>query len=257
MASVEESAAGADFVLRCTVEQVRASGVAALEASDQTAVVRVDQVLHAPAALSDLEGAEVTVQLAQAGGLEQGEEVVLSANALLFGERLAVQEVAHEAVTEGHEALAARVGQARTAAVDQGMRDRVARANVIVSGRVADIRVPQEPVAAIAAAGEAAAPGPQSEHDPHWREAVISVDKTIKGEPPAETTVLFPASEDVAWVGVPKLAAGQEGVFLLHRDVDVPQLAPAAAAEVHTALSPLDVLPKDEEGRVQRLVRQA
>jgi hypothetical protein len=257
MASVEEAAAGADFVLRCTVEQVDASGVAALEASRQTAVVRVEQVLHAPPAVSDLEGAEVTVQLAQAGSLKQGEEVVLSANALLFGESLAVQEVAHHAVSEDHEALAARVGDARAAAADQEMQDRVARANVIVSGRVADVRIPPEPVAAIAAATETGAAESQSEHDPHWREAVITVDKTIKGEPPAETTVLFPASEDVAWVGVPKLAAGQEGVFLLHRNVEVPQLATAAAAEAHTALSPLDVLPKEEEQRVQRLVGQS
>lgn len=50
-----------------------------------------------------------------------------------------------------------------------------------------------------------------SEHNPEWQEAIVEVQETLKGPAGAsEIVVRFPASQDIMWVGYPKLKAGQE-----------------------------------------------
>jgi hypothetical protein len=62
--------------------------------------------------------------------------------------------------------------------------------------------------------------GPISEHRPIWQIATLEVQEALKGNasPGSNVDVVFQASMDVAWVGWPKLHAGQDGVFLLQRD---------------------------------------
>ena len=71
--------------------------------------------------------------------------------------------------------------------------------------------------------------------------------------------VRFPGSRDVAWVGTPRFAAGQEGTFLLHKDVTTG--AGMAKWEgkplpAYTALHKIDVLPKEEAAHVRELLRK-
>ena len=77
-----------------TVQRVGESRVAGVAADERTAVVRVDQVLHAPDALARLAGSDVTVQLAaDAEILQPGQRAAFFADAVAFGETLAVSEV--------------------------------------------------------------------------------------------------------------------------------------------------------------------
>lgn len=90
---------------------------------------------------------------------------------------------------------------------------RFAAADVVVSGRVGQLR------AAAPRTQRGALPGPITEHDPQWREAVVEVTAVHKGRRvPRSIRVRFPASTDVAWARAPKLHAGQQGTFLLKRD---------------------------------------
>jgi hypothetical protein len=90
---------------------------------------------------------------------------------------------------------------------------RLAAADVVVSGRVAEVR------AAVPRATRGTIRAPITEHDPQWQEAVVQVTAVHKGRRvPRSIKVRFPASTDVAWARAPKLHAGQEGTFLLKRD---------------------------------------
>ncbi len=56
-----------------------------------------------------------------------------------------------------------------------------------------------------------------SEHDPDWGGATITAETAEKGAHYVSTEeVLFPRSMDVAWVHVPKMKAGDRGLWLLH-----------------------------------------
>src|SRR5262249_23920420 len=124
------------------------------------------------------------------------------------------------------------------------------RADLIVTGRVRSVRIP-------AAEAQARATGMASgrtterisEHAPIWHEAVIDVDEAHKGsEGRKQVIVRFPSSTDVRWYQAPKFHAGQEGVFLLHKQQIPATRAKAAAftplqAPEYTALNASDFQP--------------
>src|SRR5206468_5301908 len=125
------------------------------------------------------------------------------------------------------------------------------RADLIVTGRVTSVRVPAAEAKAKAMAGGRTTER-ISEHAPMWQEAVIDVDATHKGrERRKQVVVRFPSSTDVRWYHAPKFHAGQEGVFLLHK-----QQVPAARAKAasltalkppeYTALHPGDFQPLEQ-----------
>jgi hypothetical protein len=124
----------------------------------------------------------------------------------------------------------------------------------VVTARVAQVRaVPEQLAAAVRGM-----PGPVSEHDPMWMEAVLDVESVLKGTtPPAPVVVVFPASIDVMWVNAPKFHAGQEATLMLHTDqvpaAQVPETLAATFPSVYTALEPGDVLPKEQSGRLRSL----
>ena len=90
---------------------------------------------------------------------------------------------------------------------------RFAAADVVVSGRVSEVRAhPPRPT-------RGKLQLPITEHEPQWREAVVQVTAVHKGRRvPRSIRVRFSASTDVAWARAPKLHAGQQGTFLLERD---------------------------------------
>ena len=90
-----------------------------------------------------------------------------------------------------------------------------------------------------------------SEHAPLWQEAVIAVDEVHKGgRARKQVVVRFPSSSDVRWYQAPKFHAGQEGVFLLHKQQAGGARAKAMGAplkgEQYTALHPEDFQPLDQ-----------
>ena len=214
-------------------------------------MVAVEEVLHAPDAMTGFGGQEVTVRLAAPGSVSEGQRATFFTTVLAFGDSLGLAELEHQPAEE-EVSLAGRVTDARASAAEQRMQDQVNRADVIVSGRVTDVRQP--PAASVLAPG---AETPVSERDPQWMEAVVAVNSSSR---PAggETVVLFPSSMDVAWARAPKLQVGHEGVYLLHSQAPTPELAPALRAggpAVYTALDPLDVQPSEEIDHLRQLFR--
>ena len=77
-----------------TVERLGASTMTDVPIDNHTAVVRVDQVLHAPDAFTALAGTPITVQLAAKPALpKEGEQDVFFTNGVAFGASIAVAEV--------------------------------------------------------------------------------------------------------------------------------------------------------------------
>ena len=189
----------------------------------QAGVVRVDQVFEKPVAVSLEKGDSVMVLPARAGGgsLNPGLHATFYTRGWIYGQGITVREVGHETIGPQ---LAAAVGSTGTAQQDLVTRARqqvndadlkacIQAAAMVVVGRVEQLR----PMAY----GAPARPRPKrfTEHDPNWQEAIILVDEGLKGATAGERVVVrFPSSRDVAFVATPRLAAGQEGTFLLQKD---------------------------------------
>jgi len=99
-----------------------------------------------------------------------------------------------------------------------------------------------------------------TEHDPDWQEAIIQVEAGLKGARAGEQVVVrFPGSSDVAWVGTPRFAVGQEGTFLLHKDSTTgspSSMLAGRSVPAYTALHKLDVLSKQDATRVRALIKK-
>lgn len=236
----------------------------------------VETVLRAPHALADSAGNDVLVVLPRGDQLKPGERSTFYSNPVRWGELVTVQATARVPVAAP--TAGARRGRSVAATppafeslADQKLREQVAKADVVVSGIVSAVRLPDQPATPPRARRGVATPAPPrkiSEHDPMWREAVIDVKATHKGETPKQLLVRFPKSNDVRWKHAPKFQPGEEGVFLLRQD-QVAQPATATAPRAgrrsataaaapdasYTALTPTDVQPLDREEQIKNLIR--
>ncbi len=244
-----------DIIFIGTVTQVGAVAAPEVPASNRTVVIRVDNVLEKPAAVALAAGDSVTVETVRAGSLKPGTQATFYTTGWIFGRGVAVREVGHEpgrspVVASVQEAAVAR---ARLDVNDADLKAHIDRAAMVVEGRVQQVR-PAELTAA------PARPRRITEHDPQWQEAIIQVQDGIKGAQPGEQVVVrFPGSHDVAWVGTPKFAEGQEGTFLLH--VDSTTGSPHAmiagrSVPAYTALHKVDVLSRQDATRVRALIKK-
>ena len=104
---------------------------------------------------------------------------------------------------------------------------RFAAADVVVSGRVSEVRAhPPRPT-------RGKLQLPITEHEPQWREAVVQVTAVHKGRRvPRSIRVRFSASTDVAWARAPKLHAGQHFFF-----------NDTANTEIYTIIDVVDPMP--------------
>ena len=204
-----------------TVQQLGAATMADLPVDDHTAVVVVDQVLQAPPAFAGLAGSHVTVQLAAGDLPDVGNQYAFFANALAFGDSLAVTEVGRvsESGIAPHLAVSnAPDGEQPIASLQAGIdADRLsahadAAAAVVVAG-VTKL--------------EKVGPSIRSEHDPDWWVATLQVHHIERGTVPDVLTVAYANSLDVRWRRSPKPRAGQSGLWLLHNSIEpVSQYAP-------------------------------
>ncbi|MEU1289320.1 hypothetical protein [Kitasatospora sp. NPDC005856] len=210
-----------------TVTRVGGTSLAAVPAEardDRTAVVRVDQVLHAPEAFGQLAGSEVTVQLSpDEGRMAVGGRAAFFTQGMVYGEGLGVTEVGRlpaEAV-QHHVSLAATTADEQPfTSVQREIRHQdlaahADEADAVVVGTVAGLR----------RVGRA---GRRSEHSPDWWLASIDVTQVESGPLGKGTVpVLYPNSRDAHYYRVPKPEAGQEGLWLLHAtQEDQRELAP-------------------------------
>lgn len=230
------------FVFEATIDEGGRSTVADIPVDDHTVVVRVDRVLHSPAALARAAGSEVTVQLLEGSAVPApGERAVLFTSTLAFGQGIALREVGRTTPeAPGPSIMAAglaatlpgaRAGrshpvlEASQRLADEGLREHADGAAAAVIGTVTGI----EKAGAFVAA----------EHDPDWWRAIIQVDHAEKGDVGEQVEVLFPNSADVMWARVPKPRAGQHGLWLLHAtsgaDADLAPYALLDSDDAHPA----------------------
>lgn len=245
--SIDELFDQADIVFRGTVRQVGASTMDEVPGSDDTAVVVVDEVLHARAESSGLAGSAVTVVLAE--GVRAGQHLVFFAVAWLFGSGIAVREVGRAPVGRASEARA----MVRRVADDKARRDlrrHIDDSDLVIAGRVALVR----PSAAAAVPGRSR---PVTEHDPQWQEAVVEVESVVRGEVHGpQVTILFPGTMDVMWRDVPKHRPGEEGVWLLHGG-PVPTAVAETVPDVYAVVHEDDFQPSDRLDEIRRVAAEA
>lgn len=237
---LEQTIRSSRFIFAGTFEALGASNLSLLPASEQTALVRVREVIDQPRAFGPIRGALVTVQLASPA--VEGGQAIFFTNGMLYGEHLAVSEVDRDPLRPGvAEAPAVSqlrkdVAMVRRREADEALAARLASAVAIVSGRIGTMREAER--------GEEA----RGEHSASWVYATLTVDATLKGKPAAG--VYFAEDADHFWAAAPKLAPGQEGIFLLQRPVDGD--VPAGS---YVVVHPLDVLTRDQLARVRGLLK--
>jgi hypothetical protein len=259
MPTPEELAQDAKFVFQGTVRKLRASNVEGVPGDARTAIVRVDQLIHATETLVDYAGRDITVRLEHEHPLRAGQSYIFYANGWVFAETIAVQCVkCDDATAASAAALALHPDDPPRSLAAREAITQAEKADLIVSGRVAAVRLPQPEVRARTQLDRGQTREPLSEHAPLWREAVIAIDAVHKGtHAGSEVVVRFPASRDVRWHKAPKFEAGQEGVFLLHKPPAAvtrgmpEELGPAE----YTALHESDVQPLDRLAAIELAAR--
>jgi len=230
------------FIFNGTVFKPNATTMAAVPASESTAIVRVDEVIDVPQGSPSLQSQLITVSLRETDWAKPGRSAVFFTKGWLLGNSLAVIEIGHQAGTETAAAqVRSQVGAVRARLWDEQLQQEIATSEAVVAGRVVGVR-------------PAKLPHIVSEHDADWYEAEISVSSMEKGQLAGKSVaLLFPHSEDVAWKNAPKLREGDEGVWLFHRNqVEYPNVEGQ-----YTALKPMDFQSQQELPRILRLLRES
>jgi hypothetical protein len=219
--TIKELVSSSGFSFAGAVESTGNAGASGLPADDRTAVVQVEQVLHAPGQFTVPPGGKVIVQMsADLPPLSPGDRATFFTNGLAYGDELVVTEVgrlpadAGAARTESMAGVTAPVSAVEAALAElaqDDVADHVAQAAAAVRGHVS-------------ALAEVSQDGPRGEHDAQWWTATLEVDLVARGDiggspdaGPAQVVVLYANSLDVRWRDWPKPKAGQGGLWLLHR----------------------------------------
>ena len=257
--NVEALAQQARFVFRGTVQKLNAATMREVSADKRAAIVRVDEVIHAPEVLSHYAGQNITVLMSGKKKLKKGQQSVFFTNGVMFGDSVAVEALDYHDLDKMPAAMAVASGDPVKNLAARDVQTRFERADVVISGTVTSIRLPSDVVTTIAlGAAEPASMGPISEHDPDWRIGEIQIDQVHKGNHKGKTCQLrFPSSTDVMWQSAPKFRPGQEGFFLLHKTAKEPIAANAAPAEdtgEYVAFHPADFQPLDEPDGIRNLI---
>jgi hypothetical protein len=251
----------ARFVFKGTVQKLKAATIPEIEDTSGTAIVRVDQIVHAPEALGQFGGHDITVQLSGKKKMKVGEQAIFYTNGWLFGDSIAVVSLGQHAVEESP----ADLSMAMTMAADPvealrtlDMKERYNNADIVLAGRVVSVQLPADSISAAVSAADPLTPS--SEHDPAWHEAVIEVATIHKGDAGQKTVALrFPSSEDVMWYRAPKFKPGHEGIFMLQKgqiqehSADAADAAVMETTEAYTAIHPADFQPLSHAQSVEAI----
>jgi hypothetical protein len=252
---VERLAARSPVVVRGRVLRLNASTEPLLRRSPRTAVITVRQMYAGSEIAGDQSGKNVTVILTRPAAARPGEETIFFGRPLYVGRTMTIAD-------EGEVPARAAAASALEAAVqgqnDRPIRARLAAAALVFRGTVDSVR-PLETGAEQTRPPEV----PGSEHDPDWRIATVRVVTPLRGGTAGQTiTVLFAASRDITWFNTPKLAAGQDAVFLPHTPTKEEEShyrrgglgALMDKGPLYLVTEPFDVLQPSDEPRVRRLL---
>jgi len=229
------------FIFTGKIRKRLAATLSLVDVSELDAVIAVERVLRRPPGVVDFTGQDVTLRGASAVELDDDRTALFAANGWLYGESLALIEVAR--MDERQSNAERQIKEAEQRAAAEALRDRLRRADLVVVAVVERTNP----------AGDKEQP-PTSEHDPLWWEAWLEVESVEKGDAPRQQLrVLYPSSTDEFWYESPKFKAGDEGVFLLQRDQK--EHGPVQyRVRGFTALHPLDFHPRERLDELRRLL---
>jgi hypothetical protein len=220
-ASVKELLARSSLAFTGKVAKVKKSDVDELPADERTVVVKVSEVLLAPPDVGLAAGTSVTVQLSpDLPTLKRGDTATFFADALVYGDELAVAEVGRVSQEESiapSDRLAGLMDEG-VGPVEAAMAE-LAQDELVEHARDADAIVRAQ----VTALAKVPSSGPPREHDPQYWVATMAADFLLKGDLPGwtetggEVQVLYANSLDVRWRACPKPKAGQGGMWMLHR----------------------------------------
>jgi hypothetical protein len=265
------------FVFKGTVKKLKSATMKDVPVDDRTAVVTVDQIIEAPSDLASYNGQDITVLLGGRQKIKAGQEMIFHTVSWMYGDSVAVRSLSQEPVKDSHAAMLSSGLDPAERRAQREQQEHFQTADLVVSGKVLAVRLPDEAAPAVkgAAAAEQPPSRPISEHDPKWREAVVQIDDVHKGAHKRKQVVVrFPASTDVMWYGAPKFHPGQQGIFVLHKaEPTKPKTrrvkkrggkraaieAVAAGPEVggtetYTALDQMDFQPYHEPGGIKTII---
>ncbi|MEP7348108.1 MAG: hypothetical protein ABI877_22755 [Gemmatimonadaceae bacterium] len=227
----------APFVFQGRVRAVGENNLQGIPPTTKHALVDVEQVVLAPSNLGELRGRVLTVVLAKPA--KKGSRGMWWATSWVFGDEIGVIEVAR---SEGVASVstAADVVNARLAALDDLVIDRVMGADLIVAGTV--VSVEELGVDGIA-------------EGTTWRLALVRVASVVKGNAGAEVVVQFPGIGSPRWATAPRLVLEQQGVFILRRPSREPRMRKVKASGTWVALDPNDVHAPSSLARIEALAR--
>jgi hypothetical protein len=229
----------AGFIFRGRVVKHLASGAAA-GVEGPAVTVAVDEVLRSTPVLKGLAGRDVTIFGEDAAHMREGARYIFLADCVVLGDHATLRDLGH---LEASPDAARDIGEAIRIEDERPLRERVAGAELIVTGRVASSRQLERDAAR------------RSEHDPDWWVARLAIRSVAKGKAgkEKETDVLFANSDDLGWYKSPKLHKGAEGIFLLR--LPDPKHVPEAARKMYAATDPLDHLPVERMPEIERLLQ--
>lgn len=255
------------FVFKGTIKKLRTATMKDVPVDERTAVVTVDQIISAPPDLAGYSGQDITVQLSGRQKVRVGQQMIFHTISWMYGDSIAVRSLSQELVKSSDAALLAAGDDPVERRAQREKREHFDAADLVVSGKVVAVRLPDDSVSGRKQVS-AGVPGPISEHDPKWSEAVIEVDKVHKGTlKKKQVVVRFPASGDVLWHDAPKFQPGQEGYFMLHKDKAEAEASTAkgakkqkrkvrdrGAAGSYQALDSADFQPYSEPGGIKTII---
>jgi hypothetical protein len=236
--NIDSLARSSHIIFLGRVVKLHAANMDVVTHTENTAVVRVEEVLDAPAGVAGLKGQDVTIELLRPEALKTEQKAVFFTDGVLFGQRLVVKEIGHLPAPADRAQMKAQIAAVRARMAEETLQARISSAVLVVVGKVRSIR-------------EIERIGPISEHQGDWAIAVVQIEGIDKGTFDGKTVnVYFPQSTDERWLLSPKFHIGEQGVWLLHREgkFGLPETA-------LTAISPLDFQPPAGREKIRRLSR--
>jgi hypothetical protein len=191
----------ASFVFRGRVKAVGKHNLHGVEPDDRMSMVRIDEVIVAPASLGDLTGKTVTVYLESSRGVKANDQAIFFATSWHYGRTIGVTEIGRTSMSADE--LRRRVIDERLEWQHEQLEARIRRAVLIISGKVlSTFRTEHRDL-------------PGIDEGIEWWEAEMWVGTAEKGTPPKRLHIFFPVGGDREWGPVPKCYPGQLGVWLL------------------------------------------
>jgi hypothetical protein len=227
----------APFIFQGRVRAVGENNLQGIPHAANHALVDVEQVLIAPSHFGELRGRVLTVVVTRP--VRKGSRGVWWATSWVFDNEIGVIETGR-ADGVGIMSSAADVVNARLAALDELVIDRVTGADLIVAGAVVGVEeLGQDAIA----------------EGTTWRRAHVRVASVLKGNAGAEVAIQFPGAGSPRWATAPRLVLEQQGVFILRRPSRDPRMRKVKASGSWVALDPNDVHAPSSLARIEAFIR--